>query len=368
MANLTKVLSLVKGNGTFAVNVTSIPPNFMRTIMSWFTIFTIVATLVTNGFIIVVYITRGHLRTAFNAYIFNIALTEALTAILAMPGIFVLSFYGYWPYSPILCSAFTFVKQHLGSGVRYGHVLVTVNRMWAVTFPLDYRTAHTKRVSNCLIISTWIFVLGLNCPSAILGRLNPVIYPVDFCRMDYRGYLATLAFGIEFVGYDVPEIIIVFAYPFVLYKLRQLRGNTKIGQVGVSAGVQTGPRMFSLEAVVPANASNHLPPSLVRLKTIDEDVVLPPAQQQPAPHRRRRKIMSRSHYRVLAYFVVGVIVCWTPNHLYYLLVDIINYRNDIFSAVQFFAQSTYSWINPILCYLAMQQLREAVKDLIFNRR
>ncbi|OQV12336.1 hypothetical protein BV898_13364 [Hypsibius exemplaris] len=44
--------------------------------------------------------------------------------------------------------AFTFVKQNLCSGVRYNHVLVTVSRIWAVTFPLHYRTAHSKLAAN----------------------------------------------------------------------------------------------------------------------------------------------------------------------------------------------------------------------------
>ncbi|OWA54609.1 hypothetical protein BV898_19008 [Hypsibius exemplaris] len=53
------------------------------------------------------------------------------------------------------------------------------------------------------------------------------------------------ALGIEFVGYDISEIIIVFSYPFILYKMRQLRRN-KIRQGAASGSVQTGePRLSS---------------------------------------------------------------------------------------------------------------------------
>ncbi|OWA54610.1 hypothetical protein BV898_19009 [Hypsibius exemplaris] len=103
----------------------------------------------------------------------------------------------------------------------------------------------------------------------------------------------------------------------------------------------------------------------MRLNTVDENVTVPAVRQHSSRGRKQKKL--RSHDRVLAYFVVGVVVCWTPNHLYYLLVDIINYGNATFLAIQFFVQFTHSWINPILCFMATRQLREAVSDLLFHR-
>jgi len=71
------------------------PRGLLVVVITWFTLFAILATVVLNGIIIVVYVARESLRTPFNAYIVNIAITELLLALTAMPGNFIRSYYGY---------------------------------------------------------------------------------------------------------------------------------------------------------------------------------------------------------------------------------------------------------------------------------
>ncbi|OWA54663.1 hypothetical protein BV898_19062 [Hypsibius exemplaris] len=219
---------------------------------------------------------------------------------------------------------------------------------WAVTFPLHYRTAHSKRAANWLIILTWLFVIGLNCPSTILGGLNPVIYPVKFCRMDYRGYIGPLArWGLS---------LSVTTSPKLSSSSPILSSSTRcVSFVGIKFD-----KALLLEAF--RRADPGCPRSTAaRGCTCDLE---PPFATSTTDEAERGR---RGRDGVGPNFVVGVVVCWTPNHPYYLLVDIINYRNATFLAIQFFVQFTCTWINPILCYMAMRQLREALNDLLFPR-
>lgn len=78
-----------------------------------------------------------------------------------------------------------------------------------------------------------------------------------------------------------------------------------------------------------------------------------------------RSTRSKAANRVLAYLVIGVVICWTPNHVYWILVANFHYWNDTFLAVQVFAVYTYSWINPIICYLVLLPFRVAINNLFF---
>lgn len=64
-------------------------------IVTWCSISSIIATLVFNALIVTIYIQVVSIRTPFNVYIVNLAITEILLALTAMPGSFVRVFYGY---------------------------------------------------------------------------------------------------------------------------------------------------------------------------------------------------------------------------------------------------------------------------------
>lgn len=84
---------------------------------------------------------------------------------------------------------------------------------------------------------------------------------------------------------------------------------------------------------------------------------------------------GNAHYRILGYLVVAVIVCWTPNLVFFHMVGFQGYWNDLFFAVQQCLSNANSWLNPLLCFLALEyfrrglaKLRPSLCDLIDWRR
>ncbi|OWA54660.1 hypothetical protein BV898_19059 [Hypsibius exemplaris] len=77
MENLTNTFPWL--NVSASINSTLIVTvNLADPITTWFTIITLSATLFTNGLIVIVYAINSPLRTPFNAYIVNIAVTEII--------------------------------------------------------------------------------------------------------------------------------------------------------------------------------------------------------------------------------------------------------------------------------------------------
>ncbi|OQV12900.1 hypothetical protein BV898_12822 [Hypsibius exemplaris] len=387
--------SLMTLNVTPPRNSTLSTDQQARTIASWFILFTIFASVLFNGLLIFVYLTHAHLRTAFNVYVVNIATTEFLLALTAMPGTFIVNYYITWPYDGLACTFFAYFKLILSTAVRYGHVLVTVNRLWAVTFPMHYRNAHNKRVALAITLVMWVFVHVLSVPSVVWSRWGKsgVGQPERRCMQgDTVGKLVTTV-ALEIVGFGVPELFIVMTYPFVWWKVRQLRWKAgKVVPKGGRTGVCDTSFVGSSKVASGINGSVSLGNELT-VPTLDKRIEAPhpevyvpkprikpsvglPTSERPARvapptvvnQREKARQMAKSQNRLLAYMVLAVIVCWTPNHVFYLLVDTIGYWNATFSSIQFFVLYTYSWIDPLLCILAMSPLRQAVRNRIFCQR
>ncbi|OWA52101.1 hypothetical protein BV898_16563 [Hypsibius exemplaris] len=331
-------------------------PNRLVQAFTWFTIFTIIATIAGNGLIILAYITQRQLRTPFNLYIFYIAFLEALLAVTAMPGSFIQSFYGYWPFDAVSCSFVITARLVVGAAVRWGHTLIPANRIWAVTFPVHYRVAHTMRCATWLVVGSWIFLCAVCLPMVVLGRKSMGSAASDVkCQRDNDGLYA------EIIGFDLPEIIIVLAFPYICFKLRRYRRLKRQNKVLAHQSAVSDTMAMEKKAT-----RSSLPPSAADPISPDPLGTAQPRSSPPQP----RSGQSRSHFRIQTYLVIGIIICWTPNTVFWLLVDTTHprYWNPTFNAVQFFLQYTYAWVSPLLCIAANRSIRQGVCDVLRCQR
>ncbi|OWA54659.1 hypothetical protein BV898_19058 [Hypsibius exemplaris] len=68
--------------------------------------------------------------------------------------------------------------------------------------------------------------------------------------------------------------------------------------------------------MVTGPVSVRIPVSSFQQRSIVHGDTAAAAVHQPTAAGEKRRQSSQSHNRVLAYFVLGIIICWTPNHLY----------------------------------------------------
>lgn len=63
----------------------------------------------------------------------------------------------WWLGSPA-CSTYLYATYVIAACVIHSHVLITLNRLWAVAFPIHYRHHHSRIVAVGLCMGTLIYV------------------------------------------------------------------------------------------------------------------------------------------------------------------------------------------------------------------
>ncbi|XP_055328316.1 5-hydroxytryptamine receptor 1D-like [Paramacrobiotus metropolitanus] len=355
--------------------------NIWVSIVTWFTVFSFCASLSLNLLITIVFLKHPHLRTAFNVYIFNLCATEVMIAVTAMPMNFVSNIYGYWPGGAFLCGLLQYSNLVIGAALRYGHVLISCNRLWAVGSPIIYRQRHTFRVATGVVLTVWMLLHFVQLPVVVTGRMTVrAADPRCILNTDSQ-YEMSLAAHI--LGFLFPEAFVVLTYPYILYKIhrryllkRNRISNFLLNGVGILAGGNRkissgGSEHHSSQAnetntpVAGNRDMNARSPSNGR--SASSQFGRSPDVSSPSyfPHFAARA--PGNHDRVMLYLVVAIIICWTPNHVFFTMQRLYNYWNPIYFGVQYCIFYANSWINPIICYLTLHKIRIAINGL-FKRK
>ena len=316
----------------------------LKQFTSYYTVVCGIVALFLNIIIVVAFIRTRTLRSSFMVYVMQLTFSEILLILTVLPGNFVRGYFSYWPLGDRVCFAFSYFSQVLASGVRYGHVLITFNRLWAIYFPVSYRTRHSAGVARLIIASMWCFVHAVQLPAVIPGLMYRKRGDPQ-CILNLSS-MPVLASVFSRLGFDLPQLIIILCYPLVLYKLYSRRRGRSLKKSRVGT---------SLQLSVPAGPSN-----------IQPSAPAPPGNEEAdvPPNENRRCCTMSSSYRTLTALTVAVIVCWTPNNVYYLLVySITGFWNAPYFSVQNALAYSITWLNPILFYLSLKKLQLAVNHL-----
>lgn len=140
--NLTAVFNLT------AAEVRQAGANW-RTIYVIHVILTVLA-FTTNGCVIAAFVCRKSLRTSFNIYLLNLVAGNFIHTVIENPLDLINHLYPGWRLSWGSCTLYIYSLYVVEAGIRTSHVLITVNRIWAVIWPHGYRTFHRKSVA-CLV-------------------------------------------------------------------------------------------------------------------------------------------------------------------------------------------------------------------------
>ncbi|XP_055356459.1 5-hydroxytryptamine receptor 6-like [Paramacrobiotus metropolitanus] len=106
--------------------------------------------LVLNDSMLLFLVLHKTLRTGFNVYLIGLLSTNVFYGVLQYPSEILEALYMHWWMSRGACSLSLYNLWVLDSVTKHMHVLITVNRLWALTFPLSYRNQHNTKVA-CLL-------------------------------------------------------------------------------------------------------------------------------------------------------------------------------------------------------------------------
>ena len=177
------------------------------------------ATIFFNGLVLAAFVKNDRLRTAFNFYLISLAIADTGQAGLDMPFTILAQFYPVWPLSRAACSFNLYAKWMFAGVVRNAHTLISLNRVWALFWPIGYKNYHTKVTAGCFSAGSWVYVnvvlLPGLIPDALYYRPDDGSCAVNLGAQPGWGYAAQFVFNSTL-------FVIIVSFVFVSFHSRAI--------------------------------------------------------------------------------------------------------------------------------------------------
>ncbi|XP_055356062.1 somatostatin receptor type 2-like [Paramacrobiotus metropolitanus] len=278
-----------------------------------------VVKLALNGCLLFFFLKSRSLRTPFTVYLINLLLSNILVT-LADPFFMMESWQVRWFFTSILFNMKIYF-DHVGSALDlHAHLLITLNRMWALTFPLNYRNYHSTQIAVviCLTMGTYCHVLLSPLLLQDLLYYRPNMQTATECEVVSSAQPVLRRFLKIWIN-NVPVLIILAAYPYLLCRTMDV-GKT-----------------FHCQAAIIGKSS----------------------LQRPAKENRHA-------FLILTATTFITLICWTPTKIIGILkvfgdTAIPDVLQIVFGDVIYSLQQV---LDPILLTLSFKSLRKAFKSKV----
>ena len=226
LTELTTQVSAAEGGGGVGNQVVRIP-----WIMSLFIfLYSLIFLLGTTGNCLVAFVVIRNkaMQTITNIFITNLAISDILMCLLAVPFTPISFFLNSWVFGTALCHIFPMVLCISVYVSTLTSTAIAVDRYFVIVYPFKPR----MKVYMCLlmIIAIWIISISISLPLGIYHEVNKPNDSVYQCKEKWPKPQARQFFTVTslVLHYIVPCVIISFCYIKVSVALRK-RSKVKIG-------------------------------------------------------------------------------------------------------------------------------------------
>ncbi|CAD5120009.1 DgyrCDS8592 [Dimorphilus gyrociliatus] len=217
---------------------------------------TTIITLWGNLVVLIAFFMTKKLRTTFTFYLINLAITDAAVALTAM------SFYtfdvilGYWPFGEFMCGVWIFFDYGMTFASVFTLVSISVDRLWAVKRPIQYKQHSTKKRVIYIIIVCWAAVLAVWLGPCIKDRLDYT--EPNVCKWEPNNHPEFVIF-IASVGHHLPCFLILVCYFSVAIKMKRTVSSLTNDQIVERKRIKEKKAFATLSYVVLAYAVCWIP-------------------------------------------------------------------------------------------------------------
>ncbi|XP_055335712.1 5-hydroxytryptamine receptor 1B-like [Paramacrobiotus metropolitanus] len=315
--NTTPAISLALGNTEFFL---------------WTNVVFVILVAITNGFVMVLFTRHENLRTPFMTYIIFLLGSNILANSVIMSPVDALKHAGgyFWMGSSV-CTYYLYGSIVVTSVTSYSHLLITLNRVWAIVFPISYREYHTRRMSVIICVVT-VFILHFVALPLVL--VDHWLYRIDEavrgCNLNPDvGVTRIWGIVLSFPLFVCPLVCIQAAYPFIVYKRKQA---TKLA---VHMTARTG------------DASSEI------------------ATNQRFLPRKHGAASSRG-FVALTFMTASILLCWTPPVVYWTLVGFsgLEINTLLLDKLGWFMYQVQALVDPVLFTICLTDLRKTAKTYL----
>ena len=236
-----------------------------------------------------------------------------------------------WTLGRFLCTFHQYALWVLQGQTMHFHLLITINRIWAITFPLSYRNCHSKKVAYIITFAAIVYVHLFCVPGVLVevaySRLDLEKFGCSFDGKPIESWQKT----VMIIIYDMPIFLMGAVYPFLWYKQKKIN----------------------------AAVSAHLHQSR-KGSHIEMDHISTSGPRKYGSEHGERKSSSRKSFVVLTALTMSEIICWSPLHGYYTAVTFFRVENNLFRNIAEVMFSLQAVFDPILIVITMGDLRRKV--------
>ncbi|CAH1250787.1 DRD2 [Branchiostoma lanceolatum] len=135
-------------------------------------ILVIVEILTGNALVVLAIYREKNLQSTTNYFIVNLAVTDALMAVLVMPFVVYVEFLGVWQLGYLMCDVFVALDVMLCTASIFNLVAISIDRFYAVTWPVRYskHKSNTRLSITITLVWTLSFVI---CAPLLFGSNYP---------------------------------------------------------------------------------------------------------------------------------------------------------------------------------------------------
>ncbi|XP_055345371.1 5-hydroxytryptamine receptor 1B-like [Paramacrobiotus metropolitanus] len=275
-----------------------------------------------NGGMILHLIFRKSTHTPFTVYLINLLLsnlvktagTSLANALLYVSPVF--------HYSHAACDFYMMTSYFSMAGMIHTHVLISCNRLWAVTYPHAYRTRHTTPVAVAACAGMWLYLAIMLLPQLIRDSLYfrwPMeLYNRCLLNIDAQRFLITT---MQLVVYVLPEMFVLVTFPLIWRK-----------------------RKLTAQRVAPTVTGKTVSKAVSRADTdSDGESLAPAAGTSGGSGKRRTRSMT-----VFVMLMVSMFICWTPLLLPTFVACFVDFKSSAYFRVTTLLFTAEAIIDPVL--------------------
>ena len=176
-----------------------------------------------NSLTLYIFVSTRSLHTPFNIYLMFVLTFNIINAVVVCPLDTLAVLYPHWIFGSKMCTAYLYLVWMTQGVIPHTHLLISLNRAWAVIFPHSYRRRMSVKLSmgSCvgLVVYTNVMILPLIVLDAIQYRVDEL---ENGCEVNILA-AGGLGAATQYIMYDFPIAMVILLYPVIAVRFFQLR-------------------------------------------------------------------------------------------------------------------------------------------------
>ncbi|XP_055336596.1 alpha-2B adrenergic receptor-like [Paramacrobiotus metropolitanus] len=213
---------------------------------------------------------------------------------------------GMWPFGRAECMLFLYFEKVISIIPVMTHVLISVNRLWAVVYPVSYREHHTKTMATLICLGVVAYANILDLPPFLLDRLRYYNWDKSKGCPEITGTFILWTQIETFLNRFLPLLFIIVAYIFLIIKRWQKKKKLQPGEK------RDKPRKNTDAKALPS-AQN-----VCRIRMASCRKQNRSRDKQPHNVKNNLPVRTVRPFMILTLTCISVLICWIPVDVYFL--------------------------------------------------